>query len=279
MAGQTITEIFAAAKDPTLTPNEFRLWTLYRSHENKDPHKGAWPSDIRLSNEMGRGERTVQTARAGLLKNGFLGQRLMGQGAARYWAILPPEASQDSAEQESQDSAKQDDVVSQEGSQEGSQNPAPILRKDYGKTTDTTPPNPPRVDEGDWKGFRSVYPERDGEQGWTKAEQQWREHIDAGVSASEMLAGAMRYREWSLAADKFGTPFVKLPSNRLSERLWTEPYHITESAKANEIDPGVQFNKDWDARNRGKTDPERDTETESAGDIAARLLAQGSTAP
>lgn len=229
---QTITEIFLVAQDPTVTPNEFRLWVLIRSHENKDPSKGAWPSDIRLAQEMGKGERTVQTARAGLLEKGYLRQRLMGPDAAHYWAILPPRVSQESAKQESQDSARQEDVVSQDVSQEGSQNSAPILRNNYGTTT-TTPPNPP-AGEGDWKSFRETYPEREGEQRWTRAEQQWQEHIRSGVSTSEMLAGAMRYREWSLAAGKFGGLYVKLASNWLAERLWKEPYTITESMTAKE---------------------------------------------
>ncbi len=83
-------------------------------------------------------------------------------------------------------------------------------------------------------GFREAYPKRSGEEGWADAERLWEANLTAGVSASDMLAGAKRYALWCEATGKSGTQYVKGASNWLdpSKERWEEPYHIPESTKA-----------------------------------------------
>ena len=127
---QTLTDIFTVSRDPRLTSNEVRAWILYRSYDSKGT--GAWPSDETLAEHMEKGLRTVQAARAGLITKGFLIQKLRGPERARHWAVIPDEASQETAKQ----SLAEDCETSTEGShivsQHVSQNPAPHSTGEYG---------------------------------------------------------------------------------------------------------------------------------------------------
>ena len=232
---QTITEIFAVLRDCDLSATEVRLWGLYRSYDSKG--KGAFVSDSRIAGHMGKSERTVERARASLIEKGFLNQQLRGPGIARYWSVLPAERSDTDGDTSSDTSGE---ASAKDPTHVPTHDPTPVsptIRMSTGSTgsTDNTPPNP-ADGEGDWKAFKNTYPQRSGEQGWVAAEQLWKENIAAGVVASDMLAGAMRYAAWCNAEGKAGTHYVLMPANWLhpAKRRWQELWPITESTKAND---------------------------------------------
>ena len=224
---QTITDIFTAARDDDLSDAEFRLWALYRSYDSKG--KGAFVSDGRIGAHMGKSERAVQRARAGLIEKGFLKQQLRGPEIARYWSVLPAERSDTNVETsiaiDGEASVKDPTLVP-------TLVPTSVSPRVRGSTgsTETPPPHPPEG-EGDWKAFKNTYPQRAGEQGWVLAEQQWKENIDAGVPVSEMLAGAMRYLAWCKAEGKINTRFVMMAAKLLdlTKRRWEEPWRLSRS--------------------------------------------------
>lgn len=127
---QTLTDIFMVTRDPRLTANELRVWLLYRSYDSKGA--GAYPSDETLADHMDKGLRSVQAARAGLIQNGFLIQKLRGPERARYWAVIPDEAPQETAKQSLAEDCETNDEGSQVVSQVVSQNPAPHSTGEYG---------------------------------------------------------------------------------------------------------------------------------------------------
>lgn len=127
---QTVADAFTVTRDPRITANELRVWLLYRSYDSKG--HGAYPSDKTLAEHMDRHPRTVQTARAGLLRKGFLVQKLRGPDPARYWAVIPDEASQGTAKQSLAEDCETNAEGSQVVSQVVSQNPAPHSTGEYG---------------------------------------------------------------------------------------------------------------------------------------------------
>lgn len=105
----TLTEVFGVARGSELTDSQFRLWMYYRSWQvRRGKHVGATVPDEQIARNLGRGERGIQEARKILLAKGYLRQQLRGRAVARYWAVVPEEATQHD-DADSQVSARRDE--------------------------------------------------------------------------------------------------------------------------------------------------------------------------
>jgi hypothetical protein len=92
-ARKTLPAIFAVARSPVLTLGEKALWNLYRSYDS-GKGDGCYIADATAAQHLGKGTRQVQEYRAGLMRKGYLHQRLRGPATACYFAVLPGDAPQ-----------------------------------------------------------------------------------------------------------------------------------------------------------------------------------------
>jgi len=83
----TLVDLFRVARDPRLTPAEFKLWTVMRSY---DSGEGAFPGDETLAEHLALSTRQVRRIRARLVELGYLEQGpRRGQLPTKYRAICP----------------------------------------------------------------------------------------------------------------------------------------------------------------------------------------------
>ena len=118
--------------------------------------------------------------------------------------------------------------------------------------------------------FWEAYPKRAGGNPKKPALTRWCSAVKRDEPAN-IIAGTERYAAYCDATKKTGTEYVMQATTFLGEREgWTETWAVTEADRVSTEaeDPGVAFNREWDAH----TTPEDDSEPVRVGGLVENLL-------
>lgn len=102
------------------------------------------------------------------------------------------------------------------------------------------------TDDPDFALFRSLYPDRGGDQRWRQAASAARARLAEGHSWQQIHDGARRYAEYCRATGKVGTEYVKQaasflgPENHFLEP-WTPPATKADVRLASNLDAAAEF--------------------------------------
>ena len=80
--------------------------------------------------------------------------------------------------------------------------------------------------EPDWERFCQAYPKREGDLSKVKARAIFGRCVTNGVEASEIIAGAVRYKRFCDAKGSTGTSYVKQMPSFLNQVAWSESWEI-----------------------------------------------------
>lgn len=126
------------------------------------------------------------------------------------------------------------------------------IRPDQKKTrTAAAPPRAELAELGWFDEFKSAYPRRGGDQGWSRALRAAHARIAEGHAPAEFLEGAKRYAEYCAATQNIGTQFVKQASSFLGPdkpflQPWIAPASRAEVRLNGNLSAAAEFLKRTD---------------------------------
>lgn len=115
----------------------------------------------------------------------------------------------------------------------------------------------PRDDEPEWWiAFKQAYPQRSGDQGWSKARRAANARMAEGHRPEDFVAGAKRYLTYCEATGSIGTQYVKQASSFLGPdakpplflQEWIPPANKAEVRQNRNISASEQWLRDQEAK-------------------------------